>query len=187
MSATANINDSKIANRYAKALFDQAQEQAAVHSVLNELNELKTVYETMPELASFLANPAIPKADKVQFVNDQFVSKTSALTGNLLKLMADNERVALLPLVAEQFKQLLDTFENNAVADVVTPKALDSAQEVKLKQSLKAAYGYSDITLNVMVEPSILGGMVVKIQDKVIDGSFSGKLNTLAKQMGVAS
>ncbi|MEB3287636.1 MAG: ATP synthase F1 subunit delta [Vampirovibrionales bacterium] len=174
--------DNQLASRYAKAVFSAALEHDCLDAVREDLDAVASVMRDVPQLAPYFANPATTHADKEAFVQAEFVSKVNPWVGNLLKIMVENARMAILPQVAEQFAQLLNQHRNIATAEVMSAVELDDKQLERLQKTLEARFGFSRVELHNRVEPGILGGAIVKIQDQIIDGSFSGKLENLKKQ-----
>lgn len=180
----ANIDEFKIAGRYAKALFEQAEEEQALDTTMGDLKAILDVLNNVPELSVFLANPGIPQSAKLEFLKTQMESKVSRLVANLLRLMVENDRMAIFPALVEKYQAMLDERNNVATAEVVTAEPLDEELEDRLRHSLKSLYGFADVNLDKKVDPAILGGAIVKIQGKIIDGSFAGRLDALKKQVG---
>ncbi len=180
----ANVEDAKIAARYAKALFEQAEETDALDEVMADIEAVRDVLEGVPDFPIFLANPGIPRPEKLDFLKKHVESKVSKVVGNLLRLMVENDRMAVFPVLVEKYRTLLDERNNVATAEVITAEALDGDLESRLRNSLKSLYGYSDVNLEKKVDPAILGGAIVKIRGKIIDGSLSGRLESLRRHVG---
>ncbi len=180
---TAKVEDTQIASRYAKALFELADEQNLLDPILNDLRAVKVVLSETPDLTVFLVNPAIPQAEKLNFVKEQFESKVLPAISNLLKLMVENDRFPLLPIVADKYEEMVHQHHNIGIAEVTTAVELDAQQEDRLANTLKTLYGFSQVNVTRKVDSTLLGGAIIKVQDKVIDGSFAGKLNALKKQV----
>lgn len=183
---TARLEERKVAARYARALFDGTLEKGGdeLATAEKDLVEVTRMFGEMPELRQFLTSPAVPQQDKITFVEKQLAPNVSDWVGNLLKLLAENHRVEALPVIAEAFEALKRKHENIATAEVVTATELDDALAGRIEDTLKSMYGFNRVELRRKVDPGILGGMILKIQDKVIDGSFVGRLEDLRKQVG---
>lgn len=178
------MEDNKIALRYARALFETAVEKDDVDAVRDSLNEVGDVYQSVPDMTRFLQNPGIPVEDKQSFLQKQFGGKkTQPLVGTLLNLLLENGRVSVLPYLVRQYNDLADTHENVAKAEVVTAAPLDAKLEKKLQKALETNYGYSRVELETNVDPKLLGGVIVRLKDQVLDGSFIGRLEALRKQV----
>jgi F-type H+-transporting ATPase subunit delta len=180
------LEEGKIAAQYARALFESAVEagDAAVRDVSKSLAELGQLLHDVPEFLDFFANPALPATEKHEILKKQFQGKVPALVFNLLLVMQDNDRLSALPDLITRYEALQQERNHSAVAEVVTAVELSSALEKKMTTVLKKAYGLNEVIIQNRVDPGILGGAIIKIHDKVIDGSFVGKLEALRKQMG---
>lgn len=180
---TNRLQDNKIAGRYAKALFEAALDSGKLDEVKADLETIQKLMAELPSLNTFFINPAIPVADKVAFVTKELAPKLSSWVGNLLKLMVDNNRLSSFPALIERFQALLDTHQNIATAEVITAVELDAALQERFAKGLEKRFGFKQVKLKNRVEPGVLGGAIVKIQDQVIDGSYSGRLEALKKQL----
>lgn len=177
------LKDKKVSARYAKALFDGALEANQLDEVKADLSTLVQVTKDLPSLRGFFANPAIPQSEKEAFVKEQLASKVNKLTGNLLTIMVENSRMAILAQLTAQYTTLVNQHQHIALAEVITAVEMDGALLENLQRTLESRFGFSRVELQNRVEPGILGGAIVKIQDQIIDGSFSGRLETLKKQL----
>jgi F-type H+-transporting ATPase subunit delta len=181
---TAKLEQNKVAAKYAKALFDASLEAGVEKKVTEDLKKLSSLFETLPEFFQFMSSPAIPVDEKHTFIQSQFEGKVTQQVYNLLRLMEENDRLSSFIQVQEKFQALRDEYLGVATAEVVTATELTSALEKKLQKSLVKLSGLNEVILNKRVDPGILGGVIIKIQDKVIDGSFVGKLEALRKHIG---
>lgn len=180
---STKLEEQKIANRYTKALFDAAIEGKALDNVENDLNDLNQLVTESPELLAFLNNPAIPHSEKDEFVEKQLVKNLHEVTGNLVKILSGNARMGIIPFVSEQFSRLKRERENVSLAEVVTAVKIDKKLQDKVVKQLKAMFGFEDVTIENKVDPGILGGVIIKIGDKVIDGSYVGRLEKLRQEV----
>lgn len=180
------LEEGKIAAQYARAIFESAVEagDATEKDVTKAIRDLGALVDKVPDLLPFFKNPAIPTTEKQSFLETQFKKKTPELVYNLLLVMLDNDRLSVLPALVERYEALYNERHQIAVAEVVTAVELSSGLQKKFETVLKKAYGLSQVSLQNRVDPGILGGAIIKIHDKVIDGSFVGKLETLRKQIG---
>lgn len=178
------LESRKIASRYAKALLEAGQEQDDLESITDSLTRLQRIYLEVPELNRFFANPVIPVAEKQSLIQKQFKKGLMPLVGNLLELLIENDRLGLLPEIIEVYIQLIQAREGIAHADVTVPLSISEKQENRLRTMLEKCFGYQQVELNTKVDPSIIAGVIVKIGDKIIDGSYHGKLEMLRRQVG---
>lgn len=182
----ARLEEMKIAARYARAIFESAVDagDAVEKDVTQSIQTLGQLFEEVTDLDPFFKNPAIPHTEKLDFIQKQFNQNVPELVYNLLLIMLENDRLAVFPALAKRVAELSNERHQIAVAEVITAVELPKSLEKKFETVLKKRYGLSEVTLQKRVDPGILGGAIIKIQDKVIDGSFVGKLETLRKQIG---
>lgn len=182
---TSSVQDfTKAAGRYAKALLDAAQEQNNMAAVRQDLDALSRLVLEVPELMGFLTNPMIPDVEKHAVVREKLQSGLNPLFARLLDVLLENDRLALLPYVLEESRKELAQRDGVVTAYVTVPVVLNEDLQSRLRQTLQSTFGYRRVDLDVRVEPAILAGAIVKIGDQLIDGSYSGKLETLRKQVG---
>ncbi len=180
---TSRLEETKIATRYARALFEGAKEHNLLEPIHEDLNAVMEIFRSVPALSSFLENPGIPGQEKRTFLQEQFEGKVSSWVYNLLCLMLENDRILFFHGVLERYEALLDELNQVAMAEVVTASELPPKLESKLCKALEKRFGLNEVHLEKRVDPGILGGALIKIQDQVIDGSFVGKLEALRKQV----
>lgn len=181
MSKSNNTGFSIIAERYAVAFYELAERNNILDSFRDELFQVKAVIESQPELAEILNHPVISPADKKDIIESIFTGQLSQITLNSLKLIVDNRRMMVFPFIVTHYNEILNKKRNIAVAKVIT--AIQINDETKERVRLKL----QEITQkNIVVEPvvdeSLIAGMIVKINDRVIDGSIKTKLDNMKKQ-----
>lgn len=177
------LEENKIAARYAKALNEAAVEAGVESKVLDDLKAVQAIFTDLPDLESFLTNPGIPVAEKRQFIASQFEGKVHELVYNAIRLMLENDRISALPGLASRFEDLSNERAQISTAELVTAVDIGDKLEKKIQKSLETMYGLNKVVIQRRVDPGILGGAIIKIKDKVIDGSFVGKLEALRKQI----
>ncbi len=176
-----HLHNSKIANRYAKALFEISAAAEADAVVLESLQNFAKIVADCPDLMKFLTNPVIPSDEKLTLLTEQFKGNVPEHVWGLLRLLLHNERFGTLLAVIEQFEALYNKRHFIANAEVTAASPLNPQQEEKLAQQLENLFGYKTVHVQTQVDPQILGGLVVKLSDQIIDGSYAGKLAALAK------
>ncbi|MBX2859853.1 MAG: F0F1 ATP synthase subunit delta [Vampirovibrio sp.] len=180
---SGRLEQQKVATRYAKALFEQAQADSKVDAVAEDLQALLLITQNVPEFMTFMANPVIRLSDKAAFIDEQVNGKVDGLVLNLLRLMLENNRVEALPALVERYQTLQNEQNNIVDATVITAVPLDSKLTSEMQHNLQVRYSVHQVNINNTVDPSILGGAVIRIFDQVIDGSYAGKLDALKKQV----
>jgi len=172
-----------IAGRYATALFGLAQDKNSVAKVEQSLSQVKTAIGESDSLKALINDPAISRSNaKNAIASVAKVMKLDALTANTLGVLADNRRLDQTSAVIAAFETLAAQDRGELTADVTSARALTAAQKKALAAKLKARMG-SDVAINSHVDPSILGGLKVKVGSQLIDSSIKTRLNSLATAM----
>lgn len=170
------------ARPYANAVYDIAHGAGALESWGNALDYLAAIIadETMSQL---LDNPELGKTQKSELVIQVLGDKLSEQQQNLVKLMAENGRLKLMPYVQQQFEVARAKAENKVDAEVVSAFELSAEQTDELVNTLKNKLG-CDVTLTTTVDESLIGGVVIKAGDTIIDASMKSQLDSLALSLG---
>jgi F-type H+-transporting ATPase subunit delta len=173
----------QIARPYAQALFDLAKSENAVDAVEQGLQSIARLSGESPDFARFLASPVI-SADEKAVAIDRIIadSKPHQIVANLLRVVARNGRLFALPAVIKAYRELSATARGEVTADVTSATPLSSAQLQNLADTLKARVGKT-VTLNEHVDPSLIGGLVVKVGSQMIDSSLKTKLSAMKVAM----
>jgi F-type H+-transporting ATPase subunit delta len=173
------------AGRYARALFDITLGEGRDLGLANEeLSAFARLVATTPALARVLTNPAIP-ASKKRAVVEQLLARAGAVQaalGKLLLLLAERDRLGLLPEITEAFENRLMDYQKVVRAEVVTAIDLPPDRIAALKQNLAAATGRS-VLLTTRVDPAIIGGAVARIGGTVYDGSVTRQLERIRESL----
>jgi F-type H+-transporting ATPase subunit delta len=169
--------------QYATALADIVLEQGAAESARNQLEDFRAAYEESAELRNFLISPAIPLEAK-HGVIEKLVARLggSKIIRNFLFVMADNQRVHLLPEIVKTFELVLRKRQGVAEANITSASELNGGQKTALIQTLERLSGQK-IQAKYSLKPELLGGAVVRIGDTIYDGSVLNRLNRLRAQL----
>jgi F-type H+-transporting ATPase subunit delta len=178
----ANVQAS-LSGRYATALFGLALEQKKIDAVGASLNGFAKALGESADLKMLTTNPLVSRADAEKgMAAVAKAMKLDPLTGNFLGVLAQNNRLGQIGPVIAAFNTLASAHRGEATADVTSAHALDQVQVDALKAQLKKKVG-RDVAVNLHVDPTILGGLIVKIGSQMIDSSIKTRLNTLANAM----
>ena len=182
MDISAGIRAS-LAGRYASALFDLASEAGTVTAVESDLDKLEAGLAESPELKMLTTNPRVSRgqAEKALW-GVSAIMGLSQLTQNFLGTLARNRRLAQLPGIIRAFRSIAAAQRGEVAAEVTSAHALTDAQLDDLKRRLTAREGRT-VKLSTKVDPDLLGGLVVTIGSKRIDGSIRTRLNSLSQAM----
>ncbi|HLZ58442.1 MAG TPA: ATP synthase F1 subunit delta [Ktedonosporobacter sp.] len=176
-----------IARRYAGAVFDLARKQNTLERTLEDVQEIAKLFAHR-KLSYLLREPKIPAQRKETVLRQALTPKVLPTSLNLALLIVQRELVEVMPNLARELEQLVLDYKNEAVAIVTTAAEMDQAQASLVKQALERKTG-KKIIMQTRIDPSILGGVVARVGDQVIDGSVRSRLATLQQQLltGVSS
>jgi len=177
--AAQNSVLTQIARPYASALFDLAQSENQLASVETSLSDVSRLIGESADFARFLRSPVITTDAKAQAL-DALLAKASAngLVANFLKLVAKNGRLFALDAIIVAFRELAAKARGEITADVTSAAPLTGEQVSALAETLKARIGKT-VTLNQFVDPSLIGGLQVKVGSQMIDSSLKTKLTAM--------
>lgn len=182
MSETASLSAS-IATRYASALFELAKEGKDLKGLESDITALGTALDDSPEFRSMISSP-VHTRDEMGATIGAIAKKMklSDLTTNTLGLMASKRRLFVLPALVKGLKAKLADERGEVTAEVTSAKALTAEQQKSLMATLKKNVG-KDVNLDMTVDDSLIGGLIVKVGSKMIDNSIRSKLGALHNAM----
>lgn len=177
--ADTSQHTSGVAERYASSLFELALQEGAVDAVTADLNAFQSMLDESDDLKRFVASPVFSADDQLKAI-DALVAKAGlgGLFSNFVRVVARNRRLFALPGMIVAFREIAAAQRGEISAEVTSAHALTVAQEDELKVALKGVTG-KDVAIAVTVDPSILGGLIVKVGSRQIDTSLRTKLSTL--------
>lgn len=179
------MKDRSVARRYAQALFELAQERDLLERLRGELDQVNSILDTESRARGVLEHRIIPKEDKKRLLRGVFSEQIADLTLNFLLLLVDKGRERHLKAITQEFSAIYDQVFGLIDAEVVSATELDSELEGALRESLGRATG-KHVRLQSRVDQSLLGGLVVTIGDKRIDGSVRRRLEEMRRLMSGA-
>lgn len=169
----------EVSERYARALFELADEAGSIDPVRSDLKSLKAMLADSAELRRAVTSPIYSAEDKGKaLVAIAAKSGFNMLTAKFLGLLTQNDRAAVLPGVIAGYEALWARKTGVVGAEVISAQPLSAAQLKNIKSALRTALG-QDPELEARVDPSILGGLKVKVGSKLFDASLKTKLDTL--------
>lgn len=162
-------------------MFQIALEHDSLDVWVDDLQTLADLLEDN-EVAAFLDAPQVPDAGKLETIEELLGDSVGALPANLLGLLATKSMTQLIPGILEQFSVMVDQHRGIQWADVTTAVPLDDAQQKEVSQLLGGIVG-NDVSLRTYVEPELIGGIIARLDDRVIDGSVRSKLRDMHRQI----
>ena len=156
---------------------------------IEDCHDLKSVYlfggEPLlyPEFDELMKHPGIPKTEKLDVVQKIFDGRISPENSEFIKLIVKKDRYRELPAIFEYFSDKMKEYKKIGVAYVSTAVKLTAAQEQQIQKRILETAPYESVEMHYAVEPELIGGMVIRIGDRVVDSSIKSKLNDLTKQL----
>lgn len=178
MSETATVV-SGVAERYATALFELALEGGHLDTVATDIDRFDALLAESADLKRLVRSPVFTPDDQLAAISAVMArAGIGGLVANFVKLTARNRRLFAAPDMFRAYRALLAAHRGETTADVTSAAPLSEAQVADLKAALKSVTG-KDIRVNAAVDPSLIGGLVVKLGSRMIDTSLKTKLNAL--------
>jgi F-type H+-transporting ATPase subunit delta len=162
---------------YGQALYQAAEEKGEVKQANNDLQVIGRALADNLQLARVLFNPAFPEAGKKQILQ-KITAGSSTVVRNAVLVLVDHGRITALPDLIEAFDELYARQQKQLEVELTTAVPIDDAQAEVLRARLAAQTG-ADIALSRKVDPAIVGGLVLRVRDLLIDASVRGKLDSL--------
>jgi F-type H+-transporting ATPase subunit delta len=181
--ASQGTGVSGLADRYATALFDLADERKSLDQVSEDLRQLRAMLNESAELRRLVRSPILSRVEQgraIAAVGER--SGLSPLTRSFLGLVAQNRRLFAVPAMIDAFLARLAARRGEITAEVVAAQALTPAQLDAVNEQLRKAMG-SKVAVEVRVDPALLGGLVVKVGSRMVDASLRSKLHRLQLAM----
>ena len=172
----------QVIKEYAAALFELAQETGSVREIGMALDDVWSLMKENPEYLDFLSSPNIPKSERISALEQAFTGSVPEYVVSFLSLLCDRGRVRSLEECISEYRQLCDAADKISVADVESAVELTEVQKDALIRKLEKICG-NKVVLNCSVNKELLGGMVVSVDGRVIDGSVKHRLHELKEVM----
>jgi F-type H+-transporting ATPase subunit delta len=175
-------HDIRAAKRYAMALFEIAQRQGKLEAIERDLDAILDLMQLTPALRRMWESPLVPAGRKRALVSELLGASLDGLTLSFLRLLVDKRREDILEATREEIHRQADASRKLVRAEAIFAVAPTPAEEAGLVQSLQQRTG-EQVDLTIRVDPAILGGVVVRMRDTIIDGSVRGTLERLREQL----
>lgn len=172
-----------VSKTYGEALFETAMEGKKAEELMEEIRAVFTILEQNPDFDKLMGHPGIPKQEKLQVVEQVFKGRVSDELTGLLRIIVEKERYGELQAILQYFTDQVKEASGIGVAYVATASDLTGTQKENVRAKLLATTSYKTMEMHYQTDPSLIGGMVVRINDRVVDSSIRTKLNDLTKQL----
>jgi F-type H+-transporting ATPase subunit delta len=176
------VSDTSRVEAYATAFFEVAQAEDAVDKVEDELFRFARIFEGSDQLRETLTDPHLPAAKRQAIVEDMLGGRASSVTTNLVSFVVGGGRARELPAIADRFVAKAAEQREHIVGEVRSAIPLDDSQRERLARALSKATG-KQVDVKVIVDPTLMGGVVARIGDTIIDGSIRHRLEQLKEKL----
>jgi F-type H+-transporting ATPase subunit delta len=171
-----------VARRYAEAFFSIAQEANKIADYQVELGQIVQAIKETEGLNDYFAHPLIPTKEKKNIAQQLFANSVSPITLNFLMLVLDKKRQTYLELIFHQYEEMADESRNIKKAELISAMPVPEAEISTLADMLSKSTGKT-IQLKITIDPVLLGGIKIRMGDKIIDASVAKKLEMLKKNL----
>lgn len=178
-------NDNATLSSYAQALLELADQRGTTSQVNEDLQGLAQIIEQDRTFATYLADPSVSQSDREKTIDTVFGGRTSELLIAYLKLLNSKDRLGDLPGITSAFTKLLDERSGNVEVEVTVPQAMTPGDLEEVRQRVSAKLGKNAV-VKQNVDESLIGGIVLKVGDSLIDGSVKTQLETLKRRLVAA-
>ena len=175
------MKGTRAALRYAKATLNLAKEKGLAKEVNDDMILIQSTIEENHDLEIMLKSPVIKSAPKKAVLTKIFGKKVNGITIGLINLLIENKRLSLLNLVAKEYIVIYDFLQGVEVAQITSAVPLTKELEAEILKRIKESIG-KEISMNNLIDPSIIGGFVLRVGDKLYDSSVSSRLKNLLSQ-----
>jgi F-type H+-transporting ATPase subunit delta len=174
---------SEIAEPYAQALMSVAQQNNLTEQFGDSFRQLISLMEESEEFSAFVANPIIKAEDKKSVLRRVMGDSANPYLINFLMLLIDKRRIIFLKQVAEQYLSLLRKLNQTVLAEAIAAKELTDSQKQAVIDRVKEISKAQNVELKTSVDPSLIGGVIIKIGSQVIDASLRGQLRRISMSL----
>jgi len=180
---SANPLASKIAAPYARALFDFSVDKNIMHQITADFQNLEIFLDESSELTDYLNNPLVTQDAKGEVLTKTLKSQVNSETFTFLMVLVSRDRINLLKSVITNYLELVYETASIKTIEVVAAVEFSTTQKSTLIQKLKELTNAREIKLDMTVDPTLIGGFLIKTESKVIDFTIKNQLQQLAKHL----
>jgi F-type H+-transporting ATPase subunit delta len=170
------------AQAYAAALFELAEDRQQVDAVAGEIAAIGQAVRETPELQAFFANPSIKHDERAAVIERTFIPSVSGLTASFLRLLTAKNALPHLAAIADAYAKLLDAKQGKVDVDITVARQLGAHELELVRQRISTAIKKVAV-VHQRVDESILGGIIIRVGDRLIDGSVKAQLKEVEQRM----
>ena len=168
---------------YGNALFELAMEEHKLDELYDEAQVLVNIFKENYELIKLLEHPQISKEEKKALIENTFKGRVSGDMTGLMVMVVDKEHSKWLVRILEYFIGCVKKEKNIGIADVTSAVTLSDSQKADIEKRLLDTTSYTSMEVSYHVDKSIIGGLVIRIEDRVVDSSIKNKLEKMSKAL----
>ncbi|MCL2051399.1 MAG: ATP synthase F1 subunit delta [Lachnospiraceae bacterium] len=172
-----------IAKTYGGALFELATEQGKASELMREFTSVCDVLKLYPDFHSLMNHPKILKEAKIEMLDNVFKGRVSAEMTGFLELLIVKDRFIDLNAIYDEFTAMVKDYLGIGTAFVTTAFLMNEIQKSQVKERLLSVTEFKEMEVNYDVDEKIIGGMVIRIGDRIVDSSIATNLSNLRKQL----
>lgn len=172
-----------VSKTYGDALFELALEENAVDSLAEEVQMVLKVLNENEELMKLLNHPKIVKEEKIKIIQNIFKGRVSDNLTGFLEVIVNKDRYNEIPAIFDFFLDLVKEYKNIGVVYVTTAVELKDSQKETLKKKLLETTKYETFEMHYQIDASLIGGMLIRIGDRVVDSSIKAKLEEMSRNL----
>ncbi|WP_208590739.1 F0F1 ATP synthase subunit delta [Gracilibacillus suaedae] len=176
------MSKTNVAKRYAEALFQIGAEKETIDFLETELTTVKEVFQTNEGFLSFLQHPKVEVEKKKQLLNEAFAGFSKDVL-HTLSLLVDRHNESIVPDIVDHFITFANQAKGVKEATVYSVRALSDAEKEEIENVFTKKLNVKALKINNHVDPSVIGGVKIKVGNTVYDGSVKGKLDRLERQI----
>lgn len=167
---------------YAQSLFDAAIEENSLEETMKEVDMLDSIFKETPAFLTLLSSPAVTDGEKQEMLRNTLSGRVEGIMYNFMRILADKGRASLFPLIAKEFTAIYRAHHGILPVTAVTAVPMDERQIVRLGEKLSASIG-KKVLLDNKIDPSLLGGVLLRYDGHEVDGSVKDRLDNLRKAL----
>ena len=172
-----------LARPYARAIFDAAVDSGSTSETLACLKSLAAGFKEKA-ITDLISSPTLSRSEILKKLTSIFDGEVNELVNNLLGALAENDRLEICPEISNLYESLLAEHNQQLDIDVSIPVDLGDESKEGLKQSILKKYGETS-NINFLVDPAIMGGITIKIDDEILDLSIKGRVQKLVNELNI--
>lgn len=172
-----------VSKTYGEALFDLAVEEQSLDALAEEAKVVLEAFRENPELSKLLNHPKIVKEEKISVVENIFKGRASDHMVGFLVLVVEKDRHNELEAIIQYFLDKVREEKNIGVAYVTSAIELGDAQKEQIRQKLLHTTKYTEFEMIYKVDKSLIGGLIIRVGDRVVDSSIRSRINNLSKEL----